>query len=61
MKVSKAVNLFLDYHKQNSQKKYDQGLRFAFVKIPGPFCIFRLIPATDSGAIRPPIPIHSGH
>jgi hypothetical protein len=24
-------------------------------------CIFRLIPATDSGAIRPPIPIHSGH
>jgi hypothetical protein len=37
MKVSKAVNLFLDYHKQNSQKKYDQGLRFALVKIPGPF------------------------
>ena len=37
MKVSKAVNLFLDYHKQNSQKKYDQGLRFVFVKIPGPF------------------------
>jgi hypothetical protein len=26
MKVSKAVNLFLDYHKMNSQKKYDPGL-----------------------------------
>ena len=37
MKVSKAVNLFLDYHKLNSQKKYGQGLRFALVKIPGPF------------------------
>jgi len=37
MKVSKAVNLFLDYHKLNSQKKYDQGLRFALVKIPGQF------------------------
>ena len=37
MKVSKAVNLFLDYHKLNSQKKYDQGLRFTLVKIPGPF------------------------
>jgi hypothetical protein len=37
MKVSKAVNLFLDYHKMNSQKKYDQGLRIALVKIPGSF------------------------
>jgi len=37
MKVSKAVNMFLDYHKQNSQKKYDQGLRLALVKISGPF------------------------
>ena len=37
MKVSKAVNLFLNYHELNSQKKYDQGLRFALVKIPGPF------------------------
>jgi hypothetical protein len=37
MKVSKAVNLFLDYHKMNSQKKYNQGLWFALVKIPGPF------------------------
>jgi len=26
MKVFKAVNLFLDYHKMNSQKKYDQGV-----------------------------------
>jgi hypothetical protein len=23
MKVSRAVNLFMDYHKMNSQKKYD--------------------------------------
>ena len=37
MKVSKAVDLMLDYHKLNSQNKYDQGLRFALVKIPGPF------------------------
>jgi len=29
MKVSKAVNLFLDYQKLNSQKKYGQGLRLA--------------------------------
>jgi hypothetical protein len=26
MQVIKAVNLFLDYHKMNSQKKYDQGV-----------------------------------
>ena len=37
MKVSKAVNLFLDYHKMNSQKKYDQGLRIALVQIQGVF------------------------
>jgi hypothetical protein len=37
MKVSKAVNLFMDYHKMNSQKKYDQGLRLALGKIPGSF------------------------
>jgi hypothetical protein len=35
MKVSKAVNLFMDYHKMNSQKKYDQGLGLTFIKIPG--------------------------
>jgi len=29
MKVSKAVNLFLDYHKLNSQKKYDHGMWLA--------------------------------
>jgi hypothetical protein len=29
MKVSKAVNLFLDYHKMNSQKKYDPSLWIA--------------------------------
>ena len=33
MKVSKAVNLFLDYHKMNSQKKYDPGLRIALGQI----------------------------
>jgi hypothetical protein len=37
MKVSKAVNLFLDYHKINSQKKYDQGLRLTLSQISGPF------------------------
>jgi len=26
MQVIKAVNLFLDYHKMNSQKKYGQGV-----------------------------------
>jgi len=33
MKVSKAVNLFLDYHKMNSQKKYGPSLRIAFGQI----------------------------
>jgi hypothetical protein len=37
MNVSKAVNLFLDYHKMNSQKKYGQSLRLALGKIPGSF------------------------
>lgn len=37
MKVSKAVNLFLDYHKMNSQKKYNPGLRIHFGQIRGPF------------------------
>ncbi len=37
MKVSKAVNLFLDYHKMNSQKKYGQSLRLALGKIQGSF------------------------
>ena len=33
MKVSKAVNLFLDYHKMNSQKKYDPCLRITLGQI----------------------------
>jgi hypothetical protein len=37
MKVSKAVNLFLDYQKLNSQKKYGQGLWLALGKIQGVF------------------------
>jgi hypothetical protein len=37
MKVSNAVNLFLDYHKMNSQKKYDQGLRIHLGQIQGLF------------------------
>ena len=37
MKVSKAVNLFMDYHKMNSQKKYGKGLRLALGQIPGSF------------------------
>jgi hypothetical protein len=36
MKVPKAVNLFLDYHKMNSQKKYDPGLWIAVGQIRGP-------------------------
>jgi len=36
MKVSKAVNPFLDYHKMNSQKK-DPVLQFALDQIPGSF------------------------
>jgi hypothetical protein len=36
MKVSKALNLFLDYHKMNSQKKYDPGLRIHLGQIQGP-------------------------
>ena len=37
MKVSKAVNLFLDYQKLNSQTKYGQGLRLALGQLQGPF------------------------
>ena len=33
MKVSKAINLFLDYHKMNSQKKYGPVLRIALGQI----------------------------
>jgi hypothetical protein len=37
MKVAKAVNLFLDYHKMNSQKKYDQSLWIPLGQIQGVF------------------------
>jgi len=37
MKVSKAVNLFLNYHELNSQKKYDPVLRLTLGQISGPF------------------------
>ncbi len=37
MKVSEAVNLFMDYRKMNPQKKYDQCLWLALGKIPGSF------------------------
>jgi hypothetical protein len=36
MKVSKAITLFLDYHKMNSQKKYGPGLRVTLGQISGP-------------------------
>ena len=36
MNVTKAINLFLDYHKMNSQKKYGPGLRVTFGQIQGP-------------------------
>jgi hypothetical protein len=37
MKISKAINLFLDYHKMNSQKKYGPGLWVTLKQISGPF------------------------
>jgi hypothetical protein len=36
MKVFKAITLFLDYHRMNSQKKYGPSLRVAFGEISGP-------------------------
>jgi hypothetical protein len=36
MKVFKAVTLFMDYHRMNSQKKYGPGLRVTFGQISGP-------------------------
>ena len=33
MKVSKAVNLFLDYHQMNSPEQYDPCLRIALGQI----------------------------
>jgi hypothetical protein len=37
MKVSSGVNLFMDYHKMNSQKKYDPSLRLTLGQISRPF------------------------
>jgi len=57
-------------HLQNRALKYrekDGGKNLGFtkggkVKFPvAPDCIFRTIPAADSGRSRPPIPIDSGH
>ena len=37
MKVSQAVDLFIDYHKKNSQKNTIRGLWIAFGQIQEPF------------------------
>ena len=36
MKVAKAIDLYLDYHQLNSQKKYEPHLWVDPVKIPRP-------------------------
>jgi len=36
MRVSKAVNYCIDYHKQNSKKKYGQQLSSHFLKVQQP-------------------------
>ncbi len=36
MKVAKAIDLYLDYHRLNSQKKYEPDLRVDLVKVPKP-------------------------
>jgi hypothetical protein len=36
MKVAKAIDLYLEYHRLNSQKKYEPYLRVNPVKIPRP-------------------------
>ncbi len=35
MKVAKAIDLYLDYHRLNSQKKYEPFLCIPTVKISG--------------------------
>jgi hypothetical protein len=35
MKVSQAVDYFINYHKANSKKKYDQESDFYIIQIPG--------------------------
>jgi hypothetical protein len=36
MKVAKAIDLYLDYHRLNSQKKYEPDLRIDPVKVSRP-------------------------
>jgi hypothetical protein len=36
MKVAKAIDLYLDYHRLNSQKKYESYLRVYPFKVSGP-------------------------
>lgn len=36
MKVAKAIDLYLDYHRLNSQKKYEPDLCIHPVKVPRP-------------------------
>ena len=35
MKVSQAVDYFINYHKANSKKKYDQESGFCINQVPG--------------------------
>ena len=36
MKVAKAIDLYLDYHRLNSQKKYEPHIWVNPVKVPRP-------------------------
>ena len=36
MKVAKAIDLYLDYHRLNSQKKYEPFLWVPAIKVSGP-------------------------
>ncbi len=36
MKVAKAIDLYLDYHRLNSQKKYEPDVQFDSVKVSRP-------------------------
>ena len=38
MKVQQAVDYFIDYHKANSKKKYDQESDFCSNQVPGRIC-----------------------
>ena len=35
MKVQQAADYFIDYHKANSKKKYDQESGFCINQVPG--------------------------